>query len=336
MIKCFIIENQPSNKAEWNKLCQENSNFLQSTYFDSVQYYFNEIPIYFEVRLNDQLIGGVKLYFWQSRRIKIILSKLSKTISQNSEFLVTDHYPQMEIIKFLNDEIDWFINKKEIVSFQGTSFYGNPHLIFKSSKKYFKTNKIGIGFLNLNRSLDDIVKAFHGKHRNSLNKSQKSELYFSESTNSADIIELMKFTYSNQQTSPNFGFVQHAIETILETGKGKIFVIRDGKQNLISSAFIQIFGKKADYTFGGNVPNNHGAGQLLQFQIIKELKKLNIEVYSLGQISIDKEILNEKFVIGITRFKLRFGAEILDGKSELYILKPFYYFLFKWLKKRFI
>jgi hypothetical protein len=269
MIKCFISEKKPIDSLQWNALCKENGNLLQSVFYDSIQSFYKETPVYFQLTLANELIGGVKLFYWKSEKMKFLFPQLSKSLVQNSEFIYSSTFPLKEIIQQINKLIQQYIFSEGIVSMQVSSYYGNELLLFSTQEHLKKRYQIGIALLNLERSIDEILASFHSKHRNALKKALKNELTFFESTNSNDLLNLMKLTYENQQTHiPNFNFIDHLINKILSSGHGKLYFVKH-KDTILSGAFVQQYGKRADYAFGGSIPNNLASGQLLQFRIIE-------------------------------------------------------------------
>lgn len=90
-----------------------------------------------------------------------------------------------------------------------------------------------------------------------------------------------------------------------------------GENNLDAIALVYVAGNFAIYLYGvtpGRTAN--GAGQILQWEIIKELKNLNIAFYDLGGIpSLDENN-------GIFKFKKGFGGDLIILGPEYFIAPP--------------
>ena len=333
MIKTKVIKNLPTNSECWNLLCEQTGNLLQTTTNDQVQQMYANEPIYIEITRFDNLIGGVKLYQWRSSKIPVIIPYISNHLTQPSEFIYSYNENISEIKTLINIEIYKFLKHNHIVSFKSVAYYGFPDLIFSNATLIPKRTLFSIAKIDIQKSIEEITKCFHVKHRNSLNKALKSDLTFSETKDINVLINLLAETYSNQNSiGPNPDFVNSFFYNFYKDDKVKLYVVKKDDVPLCA-ALVQIMGDNAEYTFGGTTNNNFGAGQYLHWQIISELIIKGVKTYSLGQVSQFIDAKNQKFTEGISRFKMRFGCSIADSKSEVYILKPISYSLFNFLKK---
>jgi len=331
-----ISFNKPSNATAWNKLCALNSNLLQTTFYDEIQSFYKQTPVYFEYFENANLIAGVKLYNWKSVKAKFILPKITNTYTQFGEFIIAPDFFTEELIAKINEDIKLFLKKQLAVSFKSKNFYGNPNLIYNTKSSCISSSEYDIAYINTTLSEDELMSNLHSKHRNVLKKAYKSNLIFEETTDIQILISTLKETYANQtHDAPNFDYI-NKLHAILSKNKlSKIFLVRDS-DTILSVAFVQSFGEIADYTFGGNKRNSLGAGQFLQWNIIKYLKNSNVKKYSLGQVAKEKDENNLKFTEGITKFKMRFGCFRQEGCTYVYIYKPMYNKVFNLMKKYFL
>lgn len=328
-----ISYNKPSNTTVWNKLCEENGNVLQTTYYDEIQSFYKQTPVYFEYFENDNLIAGVKLYNWKSEKTKLILPKISNSYTQFGEFIMSSDCISDELITNIKADIKKFLKSQKAVSFKSTSFYGNPNFIYNIKENCLKSNEYNIAFIDTSLNEDVLMSNLHSKHRNILKKAYKSKLIFEETTNIQVLISMLAETYANQtHDAPNFNYINKLHSVLSEVELSKIFLVRNFDE-VLSVGLVQICRNTADYTFGGNKRNSLGAGQFLQWNIIKYLKNNNVKKYSLGQVAKEKDENNLKFTEGITKFKMRFGCSLEEGNSFYYVYKPLYSWFFNVLKK---
>lgn len=332
MVKSIVF-GKPKNNSEWNSLCKSNSNVLQTTYYDQIQKFYNNNPIYFDYRENGILIAGVKIYNWKSNKIKFLLPKITNSYTQFGEFIVHPNYYSIEIIEKIKQDIKQFLKEENAVKFRSICFYGKKNLIYDVDTDLSSKSEFDVAVIDTTNKEDELLRNMHSKHRNVLKKAYKSNLVFEETDDINTLISTMKETYSNQiAEAPNFDYIKKAYSILKKHGCAKIFLVRDADK-VLSVAFVQIYGDVADYTFGGNKRNSLGSGQFLQWNIIKYLKAKNISNYFLGQVAKEIDSNNLKFSKGITKFKMRFGCNRLEGSSYSYIYKPLSLKIFTFMQK---
>lgn len=330
-IKSVIQYNNPSNKEEWDLLAQSNGNLLQSSFYDDVQSFYQQKAIYVELFFETNLIGGVKLFYYESNKFPW----LHRQLTIFGDFILknkTTSKERTEIQVTLLQNIETLITNKRVTFFKFSSYYGNYPLLFDKPKIF--TKKWGIAYLDIDKSEQDLYKGIHVKHRNMINKARKNNIIF-EVNNDIDLfLNLLHETYKNQDVSkPNDEYIRHLFDTLVQNQKATIYFTKNKEGKYLSGALIQEYGDVADYTFGGNLRNNLGAGQYLQFNIFLTLKKKGIKRYYLGQVATNEEKNNIKFTEGITRFKKRFGTELNSGVGMEIVCNKIKYKLWKILLK---
>ena len=317
---------KPSSISDWNKLSEKNGNILQSTFYDEVQMFFNLSPIYIEYYVNNQLIAGVKLYYYESKKFPW----LYKQLSLFGEFLFDNENKTIlksEIDKEFSAEIKQLFRTKKITFFKYSSYYGDEPLNIDNSS--LKRQKWGINYIDIKQSIEEIQANMHSKHRNMINRAKKENLAFHEISEIQILIDLIEKTYLNQtKDMPNKDYIRYLYEKLSVYNKCGIFIVKSGEV-ILSAALVQLNGKVADYTFGGNIKNNFGAGQFLQYNVILKLKELGYEKYYLGQVADNYDETNKKFSVGISRFKNRFGGKNKEGISIEIVLKKLNYKIWK-------
>ncbi len=329
-IVCNISYNKPINIDEWNALCESNGNLLCSTFYDKVQAHYNQKSIYFHFYNNEELLAGVKLYQWESRKIPFILPLISKRLSQFGEYVLKPNINENDILHaIITREVKNFIKKSKAVSFTSGGFYGQENLILNPYNQKPKI-EFDVAYIDLTKSMDELKANMHPKHKNMLNKSAKSNLIFIKNVEIKILIKMLDETYKNQvKSGPSHEFIENLSKHLTNEGKAKIFAVNDEYGKTLSVALVCICGNTADYTFGGNIHNSLGAGQFLQWNIFEYLKTIGVKQYSLGQIAKSDVVYNNpKFEEGISRFKSRFGIERKNCFKQKTILNKFKYFLF--------
>ena len=103
---------------------------------------------------------------------------------------------------------------------------------------------------------------------------------------------------------------------------------------ILAATIVTFFKDTATYYYGAssNSHRNLMAPYLLQWQAIKDAKKMSLKLYDFLGISPDNNKKHPWY--GVTAFKLKFGGEKINYTSpQEYIFKPILYIVYKLLKK---
>lgn len=337
--KITVSENSPSNIILWNKLAEKCGNIWQATFYDEVQLFFNNHAWYFECYNGEELIGGVKIYFYESKKLPAILRSISKRATQGSEFLFDRGKNEFfEIFNaLLYEKIKKWLEEKKMTSFFEYSFFGETEKLISlgQEKKIWESN-IGIAKIDLTKSIKSLWSAVDQTHRGKVIKAEKNKVAIVWSDEIDLFFTLMDETYKNQKGHvPNKKFIRYEYEILKSNNSAQlVFASHEGKY--LCGALLYNFGKISIYNFAGTIKNNLGAGQLLHWEIIKRLKDKGYQSYFLGETSFEKNDANLKFTQGITKFKLRFGAAQIPTFHKEYALYPMKLKIWKLLQKIFI
>ncbi|MBL4734718.1 MAG: hypothetical protein JKY18_05150 [Flavobacteriales bacterium] len=319
----------PSDPDVWNKLAEQNGNLVQSTHYDKIQAYYNHKPIYFEVKREDSLIGGVKLYYWASRKISFITKPLSQRLTQLGEAIIDGNSNIDQILPFLFEEVRAFVKSSRVASVTISGIYGDKQKLITLSNLNVKSNSFNIASIDLTIAEEELWSNIHVKHRNAINNASKNNLVFIREDNIDAFLRLLHQTYSSQHKSaPNVEYIKHTYNELKDRNLVDLFFVKNGSDYL-SGALNERFGNFATYTFAGNEKNNLGSGNFLQWEIMKTYKQLGISKYILGQVAPQKDPGNLKFSEGISRFKRRFGTTEVSTHSQTYILNKLYFKVWK-------
>lgn len=319
----------PSNIINWNRLCYEEGNLLQTTYYDEVQAFYNQIPVYIEMFDSSKLIGGVKLYYFSSNKLPWLFKQTSlfgePLISRDLHLDIKNAL----LIK-ISEIVQKFNRDNKIVIYNQGSFYGDSVLEMSKGKR----KSWGVFYIDLLQSEEDFLKGMHTTHRRMINKAKKSELIFERLNNIDLFLSLLTETYKTQnKDSPNLDFVKHLYTSLYKKELVALYFVKDREHKYLSSALVQKFGKIGDYSFGGNITNNLGAGHYLHYKICLSLKSESYNKYYMGQVANEIDEDNLKFSVGISRFKRSFGGYEKQGVQINTVLKPINYKLWKVVTK---
>ena len=318
-MEVVVSHGNPQNVDEWNALCKECGNFVQTTMYSEITAFYGGKSIYVQVLDEDRLLGGVKLSWDVSRRLPFLLRRLS----QFGEFVIKPTANIPEICQLLCNAISALVDelKPTVISVKG--FYGGTELLYKTDKYKCEEKNYGVAYLDLTKSEDALYADMHVKHRNMINKAKRVGLVFEKIGCDSQLMNTMlSETYSTQDKSqPNPKYIDKQINVGEKYGVGRMYLCRCNKE-ILSCALVNEYGNVADYSFGGNRKNDCGAGQYLQYNICKDLKDNGIARYSLGQVAKNLDENNLKFSEGITRFKMRFGCSVVDASNRLYVVSP--------------
>ena len=319
-----VSHTYPSDIALWDELCLKNSNLVQSTHFDKVQEFYKQKPIYFEVWVDAKLVAGVKMYFWQSEK-NFLTRMISKRLSQFGEIVYSEEENREWIIELLQNKVIDYLKFNKIVTYVANGFYGGEDLLIALRIKAKKESRFKIAFVNLDEEEEVLWSKVHSKHRNVIRKAIKNNVSFGSSQDFNSFYSCLESTYDNQEKKPpNREYLLHRYMI----SKKDIEIYNSlWNSQLLSGAWVTIYGSSAYYEFGGSFPNSMGAGNYLQWEIIKELKDRKIQKYYFGQIAFDFDSANLKFSEGISKFKIRFGVSSADSYKKTYTLKRIEYAL---------
>ena len=314
---------QPKNSDAWNELCLINNNLLQTTYYDDIRVLFNQYPVYFEVFDGNNLVGGVKAYEYRSNKLPFI-SKISSTLRIIGEVIkaIDAELP----IEAINNNLIDYISHNNITQFKSMGYYGGFEDIamIHLKKKNTIVSPFDVAAFDLSENKDVLWKKNKESHKRNINKALKASVNLIESDDLDHFITLLNETYALQKKSaPNASFIKRIYNVLYPKGLLKIF-FAEHNSIYYGSALVTQFGNYADYSFGGNLKNNFGAGHFLHWSIALTYQQKNYSRYILGQVAKNDGNYgdNTKFVDGISRFKREFSTFNLPSSSIEWTINP--------------
>ena len=322
-MKTIITYNTPFNLENWNQLCYKEGNAVQQVLYDKLNALYSYIPVYIELYKDDKLIAGVKYYYYESNKLKFITKPLSKRINILGECVFSSQDNILELKNLLEKEIVRIVEKQGIVELTISGYYGNEDKLLQLPKqKNFKAHVFNTANIDLTLTQETLWDNLHSKHRNVIRKAEKEGVEFVESADFEIFKKLLQETYAAQgQDNYNTKFTETLFNIYATEGLTKMYFAKY-KEEYLSSALLFFYGKTVYYAFGGNKQNSLGAGNFLQWKIFLELKNAGFEVYCLGQVAKETDEANQKFTVGISQFKTRFGTYQLPSFKHIYQIHP--------------
>jgi len=201
-----------------------------------------------------------------------------------------------------------------------------PTALFNVIPDNTKSVRFGTFIIDLKINLDQIYKNIYYKHRKRIEEAINDGIEVKCSPDIIDIcIDLINKTGKREKlniVSDNEIFSLK--NTLGDFARFYISFFNDQAQ----STAIVIWNKKgAFYLYGGTADNPHkGASHLMHWQIIQDLKNLNVESYDFVGSRIN--VVPNSKLEGIKRFKKRFGGTYKIGYIWKHDINPFKKILF--------
>ncbi len=185
----------------------------------------------------------------------------------------------------------------------------------------------GSHVIDLENDLDNLWKKVHSKHRNSIRKAEKSEVYvkFGRHELLEDYLTLDKETWARSgKNSYGLQFFKTMFDGMREN---MLMVIAYKDREPQAGACYFLNQKMCYYMYGASADHpESGAANYLHWEVIKYLKELGVKKYSFVGCRINEDE-NSKYH-GIQRFKERFGGKLQQGYMFKMIISVWQYKLF--------
>jgi len=172
--------------------------------------------------------------------------------------------------------------------------------------------------------------------RREIKMAKESGAAVEEDSSAAGIREFLKLYYDMGKRTGIFlrneRYMLELVGRFAGEGRAKVFLAKRNGEPL-SGAVVFVFQESAWYAYGGSARNagKTTASYLLQFEIMKRLKRSGVKRYDLGGTPCEKDSVGQKSMAGLEIFKSRFGGEHKEfaGSFDMPV-KKFYYEV--WLK----
>ena len=196
-MEVVISYDNPKKNNEWNALCKECGNFVQTTMYSEITAFYGSKSIYIQIIEKQNIVAGVKLNWDVSRRLPF----LSKRLSQFGEFVINPCANKLEIRQLLCGAISSLTKKLKPTVISVKGFYGGTDLLYETDKYKCDKKNYGVAYLDLTKSEDELLKNMDRNHRRSIKKAEEMNLEFFISHDPQYVIEMLKETYYVQRKS---------------------------------------------------------------------------------------------------------------------------------------
>ena len=243
---------------------------------------------------------------------------------------------QSNTIKLCNheDKEKEFLNLlvKKLIEEKKFDFISQPktNAVFTTFPDGAIISPFGTYIIDLSLDEEILWKSIHSKHKNVIKRAIKNNvivLFGKDLFN--DAYETIFKTLKRNSLSM---IKKEKLLKLYETNSKNFLIGCSYLNNKPQSAVIILFDKIKGYYFWGGTNENLtlGANNLLHWEVIKKLKSLGVKYYDFVGARIEAR---DERLIGIQRFKKRFGATLKEGYLWKYPIKEWKYNLFYLLYK---
>jgi peptidoglycan pentaglycine glycine transferase (the first glycine) len=285
---------------------------------------------------------GRKVFEYDKENIKALIIK--QPVRMGKSFLHIPYGPSMDFNAMISGQhapianfVAWLENhaNKEKVMFikiEPASDHIGEALVdagLKYTDKRIEPNKTVI--IDLSKTQDDLFANLHKKTRYSVRVAQDHDVHIKEGNSIDEFWRLLQLTTQRDEFrshDKNYYTKLYDVFTKRDDVDIKVWHAIHNKTT-IAAAVIVSYQNTAYYMYGASDHKYRDvmAPSLLQWEIIKSLKHENMKSYDLFGIDANKWP-------GVTRFKLRFGGQVVEypGAYQLTISK-FWSFLYNVRRK---
>lgn len=181
------------------------------------------------------------------------------------------------------------------------------------------------------KSDDALLKAFHSKHRNVINKAIRDGVTVEAMSDLRIVQECIQHTLQRQKLPyyPSLAFIQDLCRRL----PGQVLTLGAFyKGQLQGVALVPFDVERGYYLYGGSIEAPFGGSlNLLQYEVMRQLRDRGVTAYDFVGARLDVEE-GSKYE-GIQRFKSRFGAELRKGLAFRVVFSPIKYTMFTLMVK---
>jgi len=228
---------------------------------------------------------------------------------------------------FLDNMVD-FVKKEKLCDF---IYKAQSNVIFNVCPKNSDCVSWGTYEIDLSSDSEELLKSFHGKHRNVIRKAMNDGVKISVSDDIELIQKLIADTMTRQHVI-HFPFLEYFTKLQNNISENLLMLVATKESSLEGVAVFVYDEEKAYYMYGGSSQNPYtGSINLLHFEAMKIFKEKEVKKYDFVGARIDFE-KGSKYE-GLDRFKSRFGTTLIKGYSFRTIINPFKFKMFDILSR---
>jgi hypothetical protein len=298
--------------------------------YDEVNSIFKNTPVYIEVRFDNKLVGGQKLYTYHSE--KPILKQISRQAHSLGESIFDKNFNDNErILELIAQSLFCYLKKNKYNFYKSKGVYGSPSAETKTGQ--FLTSTVSMAILDLTVSENDLWNGIYKTHRRYIKKAQKEGLHFVVEDNFAKFHQLLLETFTGQIIQPPS---KKYLSTLYAVGKKyktvELCFVKNGDEYLSTVLAIK-FGNKVEYMHGGIKRNMLGSGQYIHWMMMNRYKSMGIKQVGFGLV----ENINNKTtkLETISDFKMKFGCKKTSAINSSILINSTKYKLWNKLNKTF-
>ena len=281
--------------------------------------------------LNMLMASGKNIIFFSSDSYLVPVVISHRGPFRNAHFCVEPYIhnekKKEDLKEFLNSvcdelrkeyKVQW-INMNSASSFFFDYPSGSKHIPF------------GSHVINLSLTEDELWAKVHSKHRNVIKKAEKDGVQVVFGTSDKLIEDYHSIDIETWKRSKKNATGLDALKKqVLSLGDNAIIYIAYLEGIPQSGAFFYYNTQMCYYMYGANCDKPHtGAGNLLQWRAILDMKKNGVKKYSFVGCRINED--EDSKYHGIQRFKERFGGDLVQGYLFKIDFNPFMRKLFDFI-----
>jgi len=228
-------------------------------------------------------------------------------------------------LDFLNAAIE-SVRKASVCDFIGKA---QSNVVFEAHPDESVFCPWGSYVLDISRDDDALLKQFHSKHRNVINRSIRDGVVVREIDDVGLVYECIKDTLQRQGLPyfPSHEFLAELKSRL----PSNVFYLGAYAEDVLQGVAVIPYGKNVGYyLYGGSVSVPvTGALNLLQYQAMRLLRDKGVKMYDFvgARLKVDEGSKYE----GIQRFKERFGATLVEGVAFRVVFSKYKWFAFNFL-----
>lgn len=298
-------------KIKYNNFEELNSILVNSNYLNMYSNKYGWICGY-----EDEKLCYVIPFLEKKKMIFKYIQMQSETININKTRVSEKEFLNLLILKIKQE------NKIDFISQPKTN------VVFDTYPDNSLYSSFGSYIIDLSLNEDELFKNIHTKHKNVIKRAIKNDVVVEFGTNIFDDAYSVIFKTLQRNNMSMIG--REKLLKLLNTNEKNFLIGCSYLENKSQGAVIILYDNYKGYYFWGGTSTDLslGSNNLLHWEVIKKLKSLNVEFYDFVGARINTE---DTRLLGIQRFKNRFGATLKEGYLWKYPLKIWKYKLFTYL-----
>ncbi len=306
-----------NDEKVWERFIAEQSNttFVQAPAYGDFYKSIGENYWIFGVYDNDRIVGGSLVVSVHARRGDFLYLPYGPILDDDIDLTKVD-----EALDIFYKYLKAFAEDRKYDFIRVSPFVENSkHHIVRYRKNGFRSAPMHIlaettWMLDVKKSEEKLLREMKKNHRNLINRCKNAGVKIVKSTNAHDLAKLDKLLTETAHRHKFVRFSQEYIEkefqSFSDNDNTALFLAYLPDGTLDSAAVIMFYAKMAAYRHSASINSDKRlpTSYLLQWEIIKEVKRRGISKYNFWGIAPDNASSKHPFY-GISHFKKGFGGE---------------------------